>query len=178
LQAFLRAETGIDDLATLVRKAKPYPADFADWVAKSTATYVAEMQAHPAMRALAPILAKYRPVNAQPWETTAINLGWAGASFDARLAGAATQPLAEAEQLRPHLATLRDEAAARKPGLGLWHRAMLKISANHVWLSPDYIHEPDFRSGRPSAVAFKADQAREPREARRIPPWLAAILAS
>jgi hypothetical protein len=178
LQAFLRAQTGIGDLGALVHKARPYPADFPKWVAKRAEAYAAEMLAHPAMRAMASILDKYRPVNAQPWQTTAINLRWAGPHFDAWLTLDATEPLAEADQLEPHLATLRDEASAKKSGLGLWHRAMLMVYADHVWLSPDYIYEPDFRTGRPPAEAFKADQARAPREPRRIPPWLAAILAS
>ena len=178
LQTFVRAETGIDDLATLVGKAKPLRSDFGEWVARTTDAYTADMLAHPDMRAMAAILDKYRPAKAEAWQVTAINIRWAGPSFDAWLALAAKDQLAEVEAVKPHLAALRDEAAAKKPGLGLWHSAMLMVYADRDWLSPDYIYTPDFRSGRPPAEAFKADQARAPREARRIPPWLAAILAT
>ena len=178
LQAFLRAETGTDDLRALVRKAEPPRLDFGEWVAGATEAYTADMLAHPDMRAMVAILDKYRPAKAEAWQVTAINIRWAGPSFDAWLALAAKDQLAEVEAVKPHLAALRDEAAAKKPGLGLWHSAMLMVYADRVWLSPDYIYTPDFRSGRPPAEAFKADQARAPREARRIPPWLAAILAT
>ena len=177
MQEFLRKQTGIQDLAALARQARPYPSDFTQWVAKAVETHRAQMQTHPAIRAMASILEKYRPVNAQPWEGPLINLRWAGNYFDA-WSGPKREPLAEAERLRPHLAILRDEAATKMPGLGLWHRATLTVYQDNLWFVADYIFEPDFRSEKPMASEFKADQARAPREARRIPPWLAAILAS
>jgi hypothetical protein len=85
--------------------------------------------------------------------------------------------LTEAEALKPHLATLRDEAATKAPGVGLWHRATLMVYKDNLELMTDYLFEPDFRSDRPSAADFKADQTRAPRAVRRVSPWLAMILA-
>lgn len=178
LQGFLRAQTGIQDLRSLVRAARPYPSDFAEWVAKSGETYDAQMQAHPAIQAMAPLLDKYRPVNAKPWQRTMIRVTWADTHFAAWLTPGPVKALAESAQLKPYLAALRDEAAARMPGLGLWHQAALRVSESRLELVGDYLFEPAFRSGHPPAAAFKADQARAPRVPRRVPRWLAAILAS
>jgi hypothetical protein len=178
MQAFLRKETGVQDLGVLVRKAKPAPLNFTQWVAAYYETHAAQMQAHPAIQAMTSLLAKYRPVKAQPWEGVLINVIWVGEYFDAWAMLGGPKSLAEAEALKPHLAILRDEAAAKKAGLGLWHRATLMVYADHLQFSAAYLFEPEFRSDRPPAAAFKADQARAPRESRRIPPWLAAILAA
>lgn len=178
MQVFLRKETGLQDLGVLARKAKPAPLNFTQWVAAYYETHAAQMQAHPAIQAMTSLLAKYRPVKAQPWEGVLINVIWVGEYFDAWAMLGGPKSLAEAEALKPHLAILRDEAAAKKPGLGLWHRATLMVYADHLQFSAAYLFEPEFRSDRPPAAAFKADQARAPRESRRIPPWLAAILAA
>jgi hypothetical protein len=69
---------------------------------------------------------------------------------------------------------LREEAAPRYLAFGLWHRATLRVYKDQLWLVADYLFEPGFQRDRPPAEAFRAD----PRAARRIPPWLAAILAS
>ena len=177
MQEFLRRQTGIQDLAALARQSRPYPSDFTQWVAKAVETHRAQMLAHPAIQAMTPILEKYRPVNARPWEGPLINLRWVGDYFDA-WSGPKKEALAEAERLKPQLATLRDEAAMKLPGLGLWHRATLRVFTDNLWFVADYVFEPDFRSEKPPASEFKADQARAPREARRISPWLAAILES
>jgi hypothetical protein len=176
MQTFLRKETGLQDLDSLARKARPAPSDFTQWVATYFETYAAQMQAHPAIQAMASHLAKYRPVNAQPWDGVLINVIWVGEYFDAWAMLGGPKTLAETEALKPYLAILRDDAAAKKPGLGLWHRATLMVYADHLQFSANYLFEPEFRSDRPPAAAFKADQARAPRESRRIPPWLAAIL--
>jgi hypothetical protein len=177
MQAFLREQTGTGDLDSLARKTLPNPTGFTEWVAKSVAAYEARMQAHPAILAMTSILGKYRPVNGQPWEGTPINVRWVDTDFEAWVMPRG-ETLAEAEQLRPYLAALRDEAAMTKAGLGLWHRATLMVYTDRLELLTDYLFEPDFRSEKPSANAFKADQARAPRAPRRVPPWLAAILAS
>jgi hypothetical protein len=177
LQAFLREQMGIQDLEALARTARPYPSDFTQWIAQAVETHGVQMQAHSAIQAMASILEKYRPVNARPWEGPVINVRWAGAYFDAWI-GPGKATFVEAEGLKPHLAVLRDEAAMKMPGLGLWHRATLTVFEDNLWFMADYIYEPDFRSDKPSASDFEADHARSPRAVRRIPPWLATILAS
>jgi hypothetical protein len=178
MQTFLRKQTGIQDLESLVRKARPYPSDFAEWVAKASETHQARMRAHPAMSAMTSILDKYRPANAQPWEGTLINITWVGSYFDASIAPRG-EPLPEAEHIKLHLGALRDEAVTKADGLGLWHRATLTVYKDQLWLMTDYLFEPNFRSDkRPPAQMFRADQTRAPRAPRRIPPWLADILKS
>lgn len=177
LQAFLRKETGVQDLASLAGKPVPDPSAFAEWVEASTAAYEAEMRAHPAIVGMGAILEPYRPVNGKPWESTMINVRWVGEHFEAWIAPTASS-LPEAERVKQDLGALRDAAALGTPGLGLWHRATLMVRNDALTFLPDYIYEPDFRSIRPPAEAFKADQLRAPRAAGRIPPWLAAILAS
>ena len=66
--------------------------------------------------------------------------------------------------------------AQRTPGLGLRHSATVLIHPDQVEFIPDYLYEPTFRKAPPAASAFKADQTRVPREARRIPPWLRKVL--
>jgi hypothetical protein len=100
LQEFLREQTGIQDLAALARKARPYSSDFTQWVETAVETHRAQMQAHPVIQAMASILEKYRPVNARPWEGPLINLRWAGDYFDA-WSGPKRETLAEAEGLIP-----------------------------------------------------------------------------
>ena len=177
MQAFLREQTGVPDLESLAHAAVPHPSEFAEWVERSAETYTAQMRAHPAIVAITSLLEKYRPVNGEPRQSTMINLRWVGALFEAWVAPAGPS-LAEAEQLKVHLATLRDEAAAKVPGLGLWHRATLTVDKEQLTFMADYLYEPEFRSAKPSANDFRADQARAPRAARRIPDWLATILSS
>jgi hypothetical protein len=176
LQALLRQQTGVRDLAALVRKAKPAPMNFTDWIAKTSEARYAHMRAHPAMLAINAILEKYRPVNGQSWEGSAFDVTWAGPHFDiwAKPAGQATLP--EAEQLKPHLAVLREEAAMQTPGLGLWHHAILTAYKDQADIVADYLFEPPFHLANPPADAFKSDQAKSPVAPRRIPPWLATIL--
>ena len=177
MQAFLRAQTGVQDLNSLVRRAAPPSSDFAEWIAKSVETHRVSLQSNPAMLAMRSILDKYRPVKAQPWEGAKITVTWVGDFFDAWLVSGGPKVLAETDQLKPHLAALRDEAAKKAPGLGLWHRVTLMVYEDRLEIITDYLFEPDFRSARPPAQAFRADQSRAPRAARRIPPWLATILA-
>ena len=137
MQAFLRDETGIRDLQSLARRGRSSSRDFAQWVAKAVEAYNAKMQAHPAVEAMTSILESYRPAKAQPWQSLTINVAWAGKHFDAWAAPDSIKSLAEAEQLRPHLGALRDEAAAKKPGLGLWHRAWLNVSKDRLDFTAD-----------------------------------------
>jgi len=177
MQSFLRAETGVQDLHALARSPVSKPGEFTGWVFATAGALSKRVQAHPAILALARLLEKYRPTSGDPWASTLIDIRWAGATFDAWVASSmATLP--EADGIKPHLATLRDEWAASKPGLGLWNRATLMVTKDQVTFLPDYIYAPDFRTDQPSAEAFKADQARTPRAARRIPAWLVTILAS
>lgn len=178
LQALLRRETGIEDLAALAAKAGGRRTDFAAWVDQAETIARSELAKDPAMQALSEILAKYRPVNAKSWDRTLIRVNWAGDDFEALLMQQGPKPLAEAELLRPHLAALRDGAAKRTPGLGLWNHAPLMVYADMIEFRPYYDHQPEFVTRQPSADAYKADQIRLPREARRIPPWLAKMLAT
>jgi hypothetical protein len=178
MQAFLREQTGIQDLEFLTRNAAPRAPDFAGWVTKSAGAYGAEMQAHPATKSMTALLEKYRLERAKPWEGVLINVAWAGEYFDAWAMLGGAKDLPEADQLRPYLAILRNEAAAKKPGLGLWHRATLMVYGDRLEFNADYLFEPEFRASKPPAAAFKADQARMPRAPRRVPPWLATILTA
>jgi hypothetical protein len=108
-----------------------------------------------------------------------IDIAWAGEFFAATIVSEGrNEALAEAASLKPHLAALRNLAVAKKPGLGLWHSAILMVTQREVYFAPLYQIRPNFPNGLPSAYAFKADHMLVPRETRRIPKWLAAILSS
>ena len=177
LKAFLQTETGIEDLALLARKARPAHANFAKWVEFNSTAHEAYLRKHPAFKAISLILAKYSTEEFSPYGATTISFTWAGDFFTATITSAGlNDPLPEASLLKPHLEVLRNEAAASKQGLGLWHSGFVLVMQGVVVFQPDYLNRPGFEQGTPSAEAFKADHTRAPRETRRIPPWLAEIL--
>jgi hypothetical protein len=171
LQSFLETQSSVS-----VYPPAPTP-DFAAWVARTTAEHEAAMRSNPAILAMAPILEKYRPTTGQPWEATSIHINWAGNAFEASVTQGQWRALDEAQLIKPHVAALRDAAAADVKGLGLWHQANLKIYKDGPFLVPDYLYAPKFERVQPTPTDYKDDQSRAPRATRRIPGWLATILA-
>jgi hypothetical protein len=188
LADFLKAHTGIENLASLADAASSFETDIAEWVDETTTSHERALSRHPAMRAITEILKKHHPKAFQTFKAEldpealeesilTIDIAWAGDFYTATIISAGrNDPLEVAESLKPHLSALREEAAAKKPGLGLWHSATLLISWQTVRFLPLYNVAPQFRRVQPSAAAFVADHERCPREARRIPNWLAKIL--
>lgn len=178
LGRFLAKEAGITDFQPLLAKARTTSADFAAWVQQADETYRKTLAATPDMQAITAMLAPYKPDGKEAWESSTVRITWAGDDVDVwRVTADGPQDLAEADRLRPLLTALRSRAAAQTPGLGLWHSATLLVHPEDVTFIPDYLYEPSFRS-RPAPIeAFKADQTRAPREARRIPSWLRLLLA-
>lgn len=177
LKAFLRDDLGIADPERLVashRASRVFP----DWVARLSREAEQQAERDPALKAMWSLLLPHRPAaGAQPWQGSMLNVTWAGDHLRVWTAAAQPKPLAETEALRPHLAALRDKAAAT-PGLGLWHSASFMVGRDRIdRMVTNYIYEPEFSLGRPPAEAFREDQRRAPRAERRIPRWLAAILA-
>jgi hypothetical protein len=178
MAALLRRETGIEDLAALAAKAHPASTEFADWVNRIEAAHRARLAQDPAMRSISDILHRYRPAGADRWASAVIDIRWAGDAFEGVVLQNGPKILPEAAALRPHLAALRDGAARRVPGLGLWHQATLFVYADMIEYRPDYSLQPKFLGGNPPDDAYRADHLRLPREKRRIPVWLEKVLAS
>ena len=177
LKGFLRDELGVADPDRRVANQRA-SGDFVGWMDRVARDGEQRFEADPAVTAMWRLLQPYRPTAGAPSVVeTMVNVTWAGDHFRAWVAAAQPKPLAETEALRPHLAALRDKAA-ETPGLGLWHGASLMVGRDRIErLVTNYIYQSEFSLGRPPAEAFREDQSRAPRAARRIPAWLGAMLA-
>ena len=160
---------------------RPAGADAFDvWAQAAVREGEAENARDPHVLAISEALKPYRPaLGSQPWETNRAHIAWAGDHIEIVDASHGHKPVAERDALIPHLAALRDGAAKRLPGVGLWFSAWITIPAEGpVEIMKEYHYEPKFFLGRPPDAAFRADQARAPRSPRRIPDWLARLLES
>ncbi|CEJ15007.1 hypothetical protein BN1110_05343 [bacterium YEK0313] len=177
LKAFLRDELGVTDPERRVG-GQQASGEFVGWMERAARDGEQRFENDPSVAAMWRLLQHYRPAAGAPLVVeTMVNVTWAGDHFRAWVAAARPKPLPETEALRPHLAALRDKAA-ETPGLGLWHGASLMVGRGRInRLVTNYIYQPEFSFGRPPAEAFREDQARAPRAARRIPSWLGAMLA-
>ena len=176
LAGFLLDEANVMNPSRLTAWVPPEPDPFAAWVDTTAAAHDARMRADPAMQAIGALLAGHRmAVPGRPHSYVTISITWAGDAYDAWISDPAPAELAEARDLREPLGRLRDEAA-RTAGLGLWTSAWLNVSHDQVDLTTDYLGQPLFRHGLPPAAAFRQDEARLPRAARRMPRWLAEII--
>lgn len=176
LAGFLLDEANVMNPSRLTARALPDPDPLAAWVDATAAVQDAKVNADPAMQAIGALLARHRgAVPGRPTAHRTISVTWAGDRYDAWISEPVPAELAEAPALREPLGHLRD-AAARTPGLGLWTSARLTVAQDQVALTADYLGQPLFRLGLPPAEAFRQDEARLPRAARRMPRWLAEII--
>lgn len=176
LAGFLLDEANVMNPSRLTARPLPDPDPFAAWVDATAAVQDAKVRADPAMQAIGGLLARHRvAVPGRPNAYSTISVTWAGDAYDAWISDPLPAELAEAPALREPLGRLRD-AAAETPGLGLWTSAWLNVSHDDVQLTTDYLGQPLFRHGLPPAEAFRQDEARLPRAARRMPRWLGEII--
>ena len=87
-------------------------------------------------------------------------------------------PKALESDLRPHLFAAREALAQSKTGVGLWTSASLMVTAQgHVDISPSPDHELTIGNDAFPAQLFADDQARYPRKASLMAPWLSELIA-
>ena len=179
LAAWLGARLGASGADRLKRPRPGQPDAFRDWYLTGARAPETDLADDPDTQAITKLLEHYRPpASAASWDVTTLSVGWAGDQVEVVNASAGHGAVPEKDALLPHLAALRRKAAERTPGIGLWHHAWITIAnEDPARLDAIYLFEPKFFLGQPPAEAFRADQRSAPRTARRIPDWLAALLA-
>lgn len=179
LAAWLGARLGASGAGRLKRPRADEPDAFREWYLTAAREPETDLAHDPDTHAITKLLERYRPpASAAPWDVTTLSVGWAGDHVEIVNASAGHVAVPEKDALLSHLAALRRKAAERTPGVGLWHHAWITIAnEDPARLDAIYLFEPKFFLGQPPAEAFRADQRSAPRAARRVPDWLATLLA-
>jgi hypothetical protein len=176
--AFLEQKLGAPLAGHLKQKPDdaPFVAFFDAWGEKARA----EMAANENLRAIAKVLDAYVPRGKEVWEREMFNVAAIadrieiGGKGDPR----ETLPESEAAALRPIIKAERERRAAGiHAPRGLWHVAHIVLYPDaSCQISADWSSEPKFWQG-PAATAteFATDQARFPKNARWIEPWMKAL---
>lgn len=191
LGAWLRRQTGQDDLAALAKMRTPRDALRKFFDAHEKAVHERQ-RASADWRALRALVQADRPKGYRGSHTD-LYVVCAGDFFrvgDMSARGRRFVPHARSAEIEPLLRTLREDRARRFPAHGVWFNARLRIytadtvadeqQPGEVELIAQYLDDASDMSWlpKPPPAAIRADCKRWPRSAWWTPGWLKAIVAA